>query len=260
MNLQDITFKVCDIAKEVGSFLREERKVFSLDKVEEKRNHDYVSYVDKTAEIKLVEKLQKVCPEAGFVTEEGTVEQSGYGLNWVIDPLDGTTNYIQNISPYCVSIALRDGEELLIGVVYEVCRDECYYAWKDGGAFLNGEGINVSDKNINQAIIGLDVPYNSADYKSVIINVLDKLYEKVAGFRFNGSAAMSLCYVAAGRYDGWAEAYIKPWDYCAGVLLVREAGGVVTDYNGNESILNKHHVIATNGVVHEELRKELPCY
>lgn len=259
-DLKVLADEVCEIAKRVGVFLREERKVFSLDSVERKSEHDYVSYVDKTAEVMLVEELAKLLPETGFITEEDTVEKSTKALNWIIDPLDGTTNYIQDLAPYCISIALRDGDDLLIGVVYEVCLDECFAAWQDGGAFLNGRQIQVSAKPLNQALIGLDLPYKAEEYKPVLLRLVDELCGKVTSLRLNGSAAMSLCYVAAGRYDGWVEAFLKPWDYSAGVLIVREAGGRITDFSGSEHIQDKHHILASNGVIHEELLKLLPAY
>lgn len=257
-NLKELTADVCVIAKQVGVFLREERKVFSSDRVERKDSHDYVSYVDKTAEKMLVKELAGLLPNAGFITEENTVAPSGKELNWIIDPLDGTTNYIQDCAPYCISLALRNGEDLLIGVVYEVCRDECYSAWKGGGAYLNDKQIRVTSKTIDEAFIGLDVPYNAGEYKPIIHRLMDALYGRVSSIRINGSAAMGLCYVAAGRYDGWMEAHIKVWDYSAGVLLVREAGGRITDYNGNENILNTHHIIASNKLIHDDLQKALP--
>lgn len=256
-NLKELTFKVCEIAKQIGSFLREERKSFSIDRVEEKQDHDYVSYVDKTAERMIVEKLKKLQVKAGFITEEETIRQSDLELNWVVDPLDGTTNYIQDYAPYCVSIALRNKEDLLIGVVYEVSLDECFYAWKGGGVYLNNSPIKVTEKKINQAFIGLELPYNAMEYKATFLNLISNLYGVVSGIRTNGSAAMGLCYVAVGRFDGWMEAFIKPWDYSAGALIVREAGGLVTDYEGNQNIHNTHHIIATNGIIHNELIKAL---
>lgn len=254
-DLDKLTIEVCEIAKEVGLFQKKERVNFSLDRVEQKHSHDYVSYVDKTSEELIVNRLKKLLPQAGFITEEGTVEQSIGGLNWIIDPLDGTTNYIHDFAPYCVSIALRDEDDLLIGVVYEVCRDECFYAWQGGGAYMNGKQINVSEKLIGEAFVGLDLPYNATAYKSVVLNVVNKLYGKVSSLRLNGSAAMSMCYVAIGRYDGWAEAFISPWDYAAGALIVKEAGGKVTNFLGTNNITSTHHVVASNGVIHEELRE-----
>ncbi len=254
MDLKYITSQVCKIAITTGVYLAKERKFFKKENVLEKNEHDYVSYVDREAEKMLVEALSALLPEAGFITEEGTVEQSKVGLNWVIDPLDGTTNFIQDYAPYCVSIALREGEELLVGVIYEVNRDECFYAWKNGNAYMNGQQIHVSNNTMDQAFIGLELPYKAAEYKPVILNAFNQLYGKTSSIRICGSAAMSLCYVAAGRYDAWAEAFIGVWDYSAGALIVREAGGMVTDFNGKEDIAGTHHIVATNRVFHEEFR------
>lgn len=257
MNLKDITSRVCEIAKRTGEYLIIERKGFKKENVLQKNSHDYVSYVDKEAEKRIVKELKVILPEAGFITEEGTVEQSNSGLNWIIDPLDGTTNFIQNHAPYCVSIALAQDENILLGVVYEVCRDECFYAWKDGGSFLNGKQIEVSDNNMDQAFIGLDLPYNAEEYKPIILNVFDKLYGKVSSLRIAGAAAISLCYVAAGRYDGWAEAFIKTWDFSAGAIIVKEAGGEVSTFDGDKNISKTHHIIATNKIIHEPFREIL---
>ena len=133
LDLKQLTAEVCRIATDAGHFLKEERKNF---RVEEKHAHDYVSYVDKESEVRVVKALSALLPEAGFITEEGSATYQNEPYCWVIDPLDGTTNYIHDEAPYCVCIALRNRTELLLGVVYEVCRDECFYAWKDGEAFL----------------------------------------------------------------------------------------------------------------------------
>ena len=135
LDLQQLTTEVCRIATEAGNFLRKERRSFSRERVVEKHAHDYVSYVDKESERLLVAQLSALLPEAGFIAEEGSAVYKNEPYCWVIDPLDGTTNYIHDNAPYCVSIALRSCTELLLGVVYEVCRDECFYAWKGGKAW-----------------------------------------------------------------------------------------------------------------------------
>lgn len=257
MDLKSIVAEVCRTARETGAYLRAERSNFSTDRVVEKGAHDYVSYVDRGAEEMTVEALRKLLPEAGFVTEEGTVEQSGRGLNWVIDPLDGTTNFIHDNAPYCVSIALVLDGDLLAGVVYEVCRGECYYAWKGGGAYLDGKTLHVSDNPMERAMLCLDLPYRADEYKPVIQGLIDRFYGRASAIRMNGSSAASLCYVAAGRFDGYAEAFIQPWDYSAGALIVREAGGCVTDFAGKEDIFGTHHIVASNGIIHGELCGEL---
>ncbi len=254
VDLPGITLEVCRIAKDTGAYLAAERKRFRRENVREKNAHDYVSYVDQEAEKMTVRELHALLPEAGFLTEENTVEQAQKNYTWVVDPLDGTSNYIQDFAPYCVSIALKRDHELIIGVVYEVCRQECYFAWKGGKAYLDGNPIHVSDRAMKDAFIGLELPYNAEAYKPVVQHAIHQLYGKAAGFRMNGSAAAALCNVAVGRYDGWAEAYIKTWDYAAGALIVREAGGRVTDFHGNDNLRNTHHIVATNKVIHEELR------
>lgn len=137
-DLNALTAKVCEIARAAGGFLKEERKNFHREVVEEKHAHDYVSYVDKESEKRVVADLKALLPEAGFIVEEGSATYRDEPYCWVVDPLDGTTNYIHDNAPYCVSIGLRNRDELLAGVVYDPCADECFYAWKGGGAYLNG--------------------------------------------------------------------------------------------------------------------------
>lgn len=262
MDLKRLTADVCRVAVEAGDFLRAERKIFRRDRVEEKQAHDYVSYVDKESEKRLVEKLSVLLPEAGFITEEGSATYRDEPHCWVIDPLDGTTNYIHDEAPYCVSIALRSRTELLIGVVYEVCRQECFYAWKGGKAFLNGAEIHVSDvQDVKDAFVITELPYNHLQYKQTAIHLINTLYGQVGGIRMNGSAAAAICYIAVGRFDAWAEAFIGKWDYFAGALIVQEAGGRVTDFHGNDHFIEGHHIIATNGHLHplfEKLLAEAP--
>ena len=286
MDLERCTLAVCEIARRAGEYIREERSKFSLESVERKHAHDYVSYVDKGSERLIVSALRKLLPEAGFITEEGTAEDSHRfhrlsqrdGLTqkmcWVVDPLDGTTNFIHQYAPYAVSIALMEGKEILIGVVYEICADECFYAWKGGGAWLCGmrnvecgmrnvksmnelsgkaERLNVSGQKIQDALLCLQLPYNSDAYKPTIKRLIDAFYGNVGSIRMCGSAAMALCYVAAGRLDGYAEQYIGQWDYMAGSLIVMEAGGVVTDYAGSEDFTQGNSVVATNGVIQGNL-------
>ncbi len=230
LDLKQLTTDVCRIATEVGSFLKEERKNFRRERVVEKHAHDYVSYVDKESEVCVVKALTALLPEAGFITEEGSAIYQDEPYCWVIDPLDGTTNYIHDEAPYCVSIALRSRTELLLGVVYEVCRDECFYAWKGGKAFMNGEEIHVSNvEDIKDAFVITELPYNHLQYKQTALHLIDQLYGVVGGIRMNGSAAAAICYVAIGRFDAWMEAFLGKWDYSAAALIVQEAGGKVTE-------------------------------
>ena len=279
LNLETIALQVCDIAREAGAYIKKERASFSVEKVERKHAHDYVSYVDKGSEQLIVKALRALLPEAGFITEEGTAKgddvgclKDEEGCTWVVDPLDGTTNFIHGFAPYAVSIALIRGREILVGVVYEICADECFYAWKGGGAFMDGgckmeDGgckpsfrgvpLHVGQSSIGDALLCLQLPYNSDAYKPVIKQLIQHFYGNVGSIRMIGSAAMALCYVAAGRLDAYAERYIGQWDYMAGALIVMEAGGRVTNYDGEEFFMQGDSVVATNGTVHDDLMKGL---
>ena len=267
MELQQLTMSVCRVAREAGAYINKERASFSLDKVERKHAHDYVSYVDKGSEQMIVKALRKILPEAGFITEEGTTKDDVRGqkknvsdvspqpsdFTWVVDPLDGTTNFIHGFAPYAVSIALCKGREIVIGVVYEIVSDECFYAWQNGGAFVNEEPLHVGTSAINDALLCLQLPYNSDAYKPVITRLLNRFYGNVGSIRMLGSAAIALCYVAAGRLDAYAERYIGQWDYMAGALIVKEAGGRVTNYAGDDYFMEGDSIVATNSVVHQDL-------
>lgn len=253
-SLQTLTEAVCNVAREAGRFLREERRRFRREDVELKHAHDYVSYVDRESERRLVAVLRNLLPEAGFLTEEGSATYADEPYCWVIDPLDGTTNYIHDNAPYCVSIALRDRQHLLLGVVYDPCLDECFYGWRQGGAYLNGRRLHVSPTtDTANAFLVVELPYNADRYAATALHLIGRLYGRVGGIRMNGSAALALCYVAAGRLDAWLEAFIGLWDFSAAALLVSEAGGRVTDFNGSDTFIDGHHIVATNGPLHDWL-------
>lgn len=270
MDLERLTREVCRVAREAGAYLREEQGRLHADQVERKHAHDYVSYVDKTCERQVVEQLRSLLPQAQFLTEEGTTEQvsdcpapqgtaapqsedDGRALTWVVDPLDGTTNYIHGFNPFAVSIALRTEGEVLLGVIYEVSLDECFYAWQGGGAWLNGRPIHVSSKPIGEAMLGLELPYDADRYRTLGTSLISHFYGLCGGIRMNGSAAVALCNVACGRWDGWVERYIKPWDYMAGVIIIREAGGQVTNFQGSEACLWGDDIVASNGHFQHDL-------
>lgn len=263
-DLKTLTESVCHIARRAGCFLKEERKGFRQEMVQEKRAHDYVSYVDKESEKRIVSALRELLPEAGFIVEEGSAVYSDEPYCWVVDPLDGTTNYIHDNAPYCVCIALRSKEALLLGVVYDPCRDECFYAWQGGGAYVNGERMQVSPiQRVEDAFVVTELPYNSEQYARTGEHLIHELYGKVAGIRMTGSAALAICYVAAGRFDAWLEAFIGKWDFSAAALMVQEAGGKVTDFYGNDYFIDGHHIIATNGPLHplfQKLVQEVPPF
>lgn len=255
VDLQQLVEAVKGIAIDTGHFLKSERARFDRSAVQEKGPHDYVSYVDKASEERLVSRLSALLPEAGFITEEKTTRQHAQeNYCWVIDPLDGTTNFIHDMAPYCVSIALRDTHEVLLGVVYEVCRDECYWAYKGGGAYMNDTPIHVSGiAAMGQAQILLGFPYDSERFRPIVLHAIAQMYGTVGAERLLGSAAAELCYVAAGRAEGRIEGLLGPWDVAAGTLILSEAGGITTDFSGGDTFLNGREVIASNGLIHEYL-------
>jgi len=160
MHLENLAKQVIEVSKEAGDFIRQERKNFDPDKIEYKGLNDMVSYVDKTAEKIIVANLEKILPESGFITEEKTTKKIADRYNWIIDPLDGTTNFIHGVPAFSVSIALKEYEELVFGVVYEINLDECFYAWKDAPAYLNGKEIKVSNNPaISNSLIATGFPY-----------------------------------------------------------------------------------------------------
>jgi len=255
---QQLTLATCEIARTVGKFMAEERKSFDASMIENKGLHDLVSYVDKVSEKQIIEELSKLLPESGFIAEEGTSDKQGERFNWVIDPLDGTTNYIQGIPVYAVSIGLLDEDELVLGVVYEVGRDECFYAWKDGGAFLNGEPIHVSERgDIQEALLATGFPYNNFSKMGSYMEFLQWTMKHARGVRRLGSAATDLAYVACGRFDAFWEYDLKPWDVAAGVVIVKEAGGVVTDYKGGNDFLFGKEIVASNVLLDEIVQSKI---
>jgi myo-inositol-1(or 4)-monophosphatase len=256
INLEELTKQVRVLAMDTGKFLKKERTHFQREKVQEKNAHDYVSYVDKESERRIVARLQELLPEAGFIAEEGSGSLTTEEYCWVVDPLDGTTNFIHNNAPFCVSIALRNREEILLGVVYEVCRNECFWAWKGSAAYLNGEEIHVTNiNNLDQSFIELGFPYDAERFRPIITRLIERLYGRVGGLRLMGSAAVELCYIAAGRFEARFEGLLGPWDIAAGSIILTQAGGKITDFSGGDSFYSGHEVLATNGQIHEQMLK-----
>ena len=253
MNLTELCQQVIDIAKNAGAFIRTEASSFDRRKIEHKGLNDMVSYVDKQAEIMIVEGLQKLMPDSGFITEEGTVQEKHAVYNWVIDPLDGTTNFIHGVPVFCVSIGLVERDEVVLGVVYEINKDECFYATKNNGAFLNGEPIKVSDISyLAGSLMVTGYPYTDFGRLPDYLQMLGAFMGKSHGVRRLGSAAADLAYVACGRFEGFFEYNLKPWDVAAGVIIVREAGGRVTNFWGGGEPVFGQELLATNTLIHDE--------
>jgi myo-inositol-1(or 4)-monophosphatase len=241
-------------ASETSNFIRKESDGFDIRRTEKKGLNDFVSYVDKGSEKMLVEKLSLLLPEAGFITEEGTSKKVGLRYCWVIDPLDGTTNFLHGFHPYSISVGLKEYDEVIAGIVYEVSGKEVFTAWKNGGAWLNGSRIHVSGASkLADCLVATGFPYSDFNFLDSYMKCLAHFCKHTHGIRRLGSAAIDLAYVACGRFDAFYEYGLHEWDIAAGMLLVREAGGRVSDFSGNEKNLNGEEFIASNGDVFIEI-------
>ena len=247
MDLQHICQQVGITAKKAGQFIREERSKITTGDIELKGKASLVTYVDKNAEAMIVEDLRQLLPEAGFITEEGTAGEKGETLKWIIDPLDGTTNFIHGIFPHSVSLCLVENNRPIIGVVYEVGQDELFSAWEGGGAWLNGNPISISKSAKHEdVLLATGFPYYNFDMLDKYLKLLEFFMIETRGMRRMGSAAVDLAYVACGRFDGFFEHALHAWDVAAGVLLVKEAGGKVCDFKGGENYLFGKEIVAAN--------------
>jgi myo-inositol-1(or 4)-monophosphatase len=239
--------------RETGLFIRKESEVFNISRTEIKGLHDLVSYVDKESEEMLVERLGSILPEAGFLAEEGTSSKKGLKYCWVIDPLDGTTNFVHGVHPYSISVALTEDNEPVAGVIFEVGGNELFSSWKDGGAWLNNSPVHVSGaSSLSESLVATGIPYSDFGRLEKYMNSLTHFCRTTHGIRRFGSAAIDLAYVACGRFEVFYEYGLKPWDIAAGTLMVREAGGCVSDFSGNEKLLTGSEIVAANNLVFTE--------
>ena len=247
MDLSGLLIDVQNLTLEVGKYIREEAAGFDPQKIEEKSLNSLVTHIDKGSEERLAAGLTRLLPQAGFLTEEKMIAQEDREYTWIIDPIDGTTNFIHRLPFFCISIALRWHEEIVLGVVYELNRGEFFSALKDNGATLNGRSIQVSNAiHLKDTVIATGFPYH--DYSGIreYLQVLEYFMKHTRGLRRFGSAALDLSYVACGRFDGFFEYGLNTWDIAAGILLIREAGGAVVDFRGDDNFLADRQIIAAN--------------
>ncbi len=224
--------------------------------VSKKGPADFVSAADLRAEEVIQAELARARPDFGFLMEERGEIKGRDGTNrWVVDPLDGTTNFLHSIPHFSISIAHQSGDEILAGVVYDPLRDEMFTAEKGAGAFVNGRRIRVSARqNMAEAVLGTGIPYKGRPGHAEFLNRLAAVTERVAGVRRLGSAALDLAYVAAGRFEGYWESGIHPWDIAAGLLLVREAGGLVGALTKGGNPLITGDILVSNPYLYEAMK------
>ncbi len=253
MDYKNLCTQVQNIARDAGNFIREEGNKITATDIEIKSVASLVTYVDKTAEANIVAALKKLIPGSGFIAEEGTATANKEKYKWIIDPLDGTTNYLHGIAPHAVSIGLMEDETLVLGVIYEVTANEMFYAWKESPAFLNGKEITVSTASKSEdTLIATGFPYYNFNRLGDYLEVLEYFMKNTRGMRRLGSAATDLAYVAAGRFDAFFEHALHSWDVAAGVFILQQAGGKVTDFNGGKNYLFGGEIVAASSNYFEE--------
>ncbi len=258
MNYEELCGKVREIALRAGRYIAAQRETFTFDKVEFKGAHNLVSYVDKQTEQMVIAALRELLPEAGFIAEEGSATYKGERYKWVIDPLDGTTNFVHGLPPYCVSLALMDGDEVVVGVIYEVTLGEMFYAWKDSDAYLNGRKITVSKVDqLENALIAIGFSYSALTGSEGFLDKIAWYQLHTDGIRRLGSAAADLAYFACGRVDAFTHVRLSPWDVAAGALIAERAGAVVTDFSGGRNFIFGGEIVAANPMLYDEFVKTL---
>ncbi|MSO71003.1 MAG: inositol monophosphatase [Alphaproteobacteria bacterium] len=242
-------------ARKAGRALVRDFGEVELLQVSKKGAADFVSAADLRAEQTLKEELARARPDFIFEGEETGVGAGSGKTRWLVDPLDGTTNFLHGIPHFAISIAVVEDGKITAGLVYSPLLDEVYSAASGEGAFVGRRRLRVSARSaLKESLIATGIPYLGRGDHKHYLSTLECVMGKVAGIRRFGSAALDLAYVAAGRFDGFWEFGLKPWDVAAGIILVREAGGFVTDARGGEDMLGTGDIVAGNGAIHQELR------
>ncbi len=253
MNLENICTQTIEAVEKAGAFIMKHHENKKDNLIEEKGAFNFVTIADKNAEKILVKELSKIVPEAGFIAEEGTEVRKGETYNWIIDPIDGTTNFIHGAFPFAVSVALAKNSVPIVGVILELGLNECFYAWKDGGAYMNGKAISVSsNQTLSQSLIATGFPYTNFSLMAEFMKTMEWFIKNSRGIRRLGSAATDIAWVACGRYDGFYQYGLSPWDIAAGIIILEEAGGKSSDFAGTDNYLFEGEIICSNDLNHNE--------
>jgi len=253
-----INVMVSAVMKAARGLRRDFNEVEQL-QVSKKGPADFVSEADRRAEQTLYEELKRVRPRFGFLMEErGAVGGDGGEPRWIVDPLDGTTNFLHGLPHWAITVAAEERGEVIAGVTYDPLKEELFWAERGAGAFVNDQRLRVSGRNaLTNALLATGIPFRGRPEHARFLAEMGAFMEEVAGIRRFGSAALDLAYVAAGRYDGFWEGHLNPWDMAAGLLLVREAGGFVTDLSGGRRIFDSGGILAANPEVHDAMQRVL---
>lgn len=256
-SLGDILTESAVIVRETGQWILQQSTQFSSSDIIYKGTNDLVSFVDQQAEANLKQGLAAIFPEAEFIAEEtsSNYDEVGDGYYWVIDPLDGTTNFLHKLPVFAVSVGLIYQKQPVLGLIYEPNRDELFTAVKGEGAQLNGQAIHVSPENaLSKSLLATGFPYYDFSYQDRYLTLLKELMRSSQGLRRMGAAAIDLAYTACGRFEGFFEANLKPWDVAAGKIIIEEAGGTVTNFSGGEDVIFTGEIIGAGPIFPEFLR------
>jgi myo-inositol-1(or 4)-monophosphatase len=261
IHLPSIEKNVINVCLEVGDFIAREGASFDRSRIEQKEGfNNLVSYVDKESEKKLVKALSGILPGSGFIGEEGTAIEGTNGYRWIIDPLDGTTNFTHSMPLFAISIGLAMGDNVVLGIVYEVNRKEMFHTIEGGAAYCNDKVIRVSPINtMQESLLATGFPYYEFEKMEAYLAIIRNFLRQSHGVRRLGSAATDLAYVACGRFEGFFEYNLNAWDVAAGAFLVQQAGGTVTDFKGGNNFLFGRELCAgcgIQGAMLDTIRKE----
>jgi myo-inositol-1(or 4)-monophosphatase len=245
-----------DVARKSGALLKE--MFSSKHQIHYKGDINIVTEADKMSENLIIQEIRREFPEHGILSEESDAINGDGKMRWIIDPLDGTTNYAHGYPVFCVSIALENEGEVVLGVVYDPMRNDMFVAVRGEGAYLNDKKLAVSSvNNLSRSLLATGFPYDIRDSQENNLDYFNAMAVNVQAIRRAGAAALDLAYLAAGRFDGFWELKLKPWDTAAGCLLVTEAGGVISDIAGDKWHLQSPNLLASNGLIHEQMKKVL---
>jgi len=245
-----------DLARRAGILLKE--KFNQKHEIHYKGEINLVTEADKMSEDLIIASISQKFPDHGILSEESPVITGAGKLRWIIDPLDGTTNYAHGYPVFCVSIALENEGTIVLGVIYDPMREEMFVAVRGGGLYLNEKKLHVSDVNdLSRSLLVTGFPYDIRESKDNNLNFFNAMAIKVQAIRRAGAAALDLAYLAAGRFDGFWELKLKPWDTAAGCLMVEEAGGVISDIAGQKWHLQSPSLLASNALIQEQMVETL---
>jgi myo-inositol-1(or 4)-monophosphatase len=245
-------------AKLAGGIILDNLGRISKEDINIKQASDFVTRVDKESERNIISTIKKNFPDHHFLAEESVKEIETDGYRWIIDPLDGTTNFIHRYPVFCVSIALQYRREIILGVIYEPLKSDLFTAQKGRGAFLNGDIIRVSQtRTLKDSLIATGFPFRRKEFIDSYLGLFKNIFLRVSDLRRAGSAALDLAWLACGSCEGFFEIGLSPWDMAAGELLIREAGGIVTDFGGGSDYLSTGNIVAGVPGIHGELLGEI---